>query len=466
MTVTRCNDTKARPRCLWLVCAGFLLVGPPACSRSALSLDVGTVDASTSSTANCPELGATNIWEDRLGSHTLADRGEILGCAHVATFTQADVSHSQFFPSTIGPATNGYDLLVIQYVSEGRPDVARAVTALLYLPSGGATEVPIVAVDHASSGIGPSCGSSHVPLLTDPLAVPLVGRGYAVVAPDYAGMGVDNGMTSYFVGKAEAAATLDGVRALRRIHAPHFDAPQLGKDFFVAGHSQGGHAALLTHQFFDPTIGVELRGSIAVAPGLGSARDWAASFQGPSRPVSGQETFAAMSLYARMLYAGMPESGTWLSPAAQLTLPKIFHDQCLPSVVFSVQTSFPTLGDLYQPSFLASAAGCNFTDPCPDFEPWASAFVAEQPGRFSSAVPSLILQGLADELVRPSTVACIVDRMKAHGTPVQACGYAGDDHLSVFAKAIPAMVHWMAARRTGATPNVCLAPLDVACDAP
>jgi hypothetical protein len=63
-------------------------------------------------------------------------------------------------------------------------------------------------------------------------------------------------------------------------------------------------------------------------------------------------------------------------------------------------------------------------------------------------------------------LACIVDRMKALGTPVQACAYAGADHVGIVSSAIPDAIRWMTARRSGATPDVCPAPLDVACSAP
>jgi pimeloyl-ACP methyl ester carboxylesterase len=339
------------------------------------------------------------------------------------------------------------------------------MTALLYLPNAGASGVPIAAVDHATSGIGPGCGPSHVPLVTDPLAVPLVGRGWAVIAPDYAGMGVDNGMTSYFVGSSEAAATLDGVRALRQLHTRWFDAAQLGRELLVAGHSQGGHAALFTHQLFDPGVGVELRGSVAIAPGFGSARAWAALLQPRTRPVSGPEVFAAMSLWAQMGHDGSPAPDTWLTPAAQVALPRIFHDTCLPLAGVVVPWRFPTVGDIYQPAFLAAASSCSFMGACPQFEPWASAFVAKQPGNFSSEAPSLVLQGLEDKIVPASTVACIVDRLRAHGTPVRACAYSGDDHMSILGSAVPATIRWMDARRRGENPDVCPAQLTVACDA-
>lgn len=460
----RINMTKSWPRRILRMCIKlwFMVLLGCVCADGAISQQ-GPFDAPVK---KCPELLGTDPWKDLLGRHTLADRGVLLGCTHAATLTQAEVSKSPLFPSSIGPATNGYELFVVQYVSAGRQGVARAMTALLYLPSGGARNVPIVAVEPPAFGIGPSCGPSHVSLFTDLLAVPLVGRGYAVIAPDYAGMGVDNGMTSYLVGSEEATTTLDAVRALQKLHDPRFDAAQLGKDFFVAGHSQGGHAALFTHQLFDSSIGVRFLGSIAIAPGLGSARTWATFFQDPSRPVGGMEIFALMSLYARMLHAGTPDPSTWLSRSAQTTLPVLFRDQCLPSLIYSVPANFPTLGDLYQASFLTRAAGCTFATACPEFEPWASALIESEPGRFASPVPSLILQGLADVLVPPATVACIVDRMTTRGTPVQACGYVGADHTSVIASALPDMIRWIDGRRVGGTPDVCPAPLGVACLAP
>jgi alpha-beta hydrolase superfamily lysophospholipase len=414
----------------------------------------------------CPELLETDPWQDRLGAHPLADRGRLLSCAHAATFTAAEVAASPLFRGEAGPATGGYELFVIEYVSEGRPGVARAVTALVYLPSGGAAHVPIVAVDHPFSGIGPTCGPSHVPLATDPLAVPLVGRGYAVLAPDYAGMGVDSGMTSFLVGAAEAAATLDGLRALRELHDPRFDAAQLGADLFLAGHSQGGHAALFTQQLFDPGLGLHLLGSVAIAPAFGRPRDWAALFQDAARPTGAMETIATMLFYGHMLHAGGPAPGTWLSASAQAELPAMLHDQCLPSLIVTVPARFPTLGDLYQKSFLTAAAGCSFEGPCPGFEPWASAFASDRPGSMTSAAPVLVLQGLADAVVSPASVACIVDRMRAGGTPVQACGYAGAGHLGVLEGAVPDLLRWMEARRAGAKPAACRTPLGAACDAP
>lgn len=414
--------------------------------------------------AGDPDAGVLDIWRDALGTHTLADRGAILGCVHQASYTQAQVASNAYFGTQTAP-TNGYELYIIQYVSEGAPGVAQSVTALLYLPSGGASDVPIAAVDHPTSGMGPSCGPTHTPAITDNVAIPLVGRGYAVVATDYGGMGVDNGMTSYLVGASEAASTLDGVRALLTFHDARFDAARLSSDFFVVGHSQGGHAALFTQQYFDPSIGVNLLGSVSFAPGLGNAKDWSDSFNDPSQATGYFDVFTTMSLYSHFLYSGGPAASTWLTSGAQTSLPSILHLDCA-TLTTDLMTLFPTQGDVFPSSFTSAAAACAFSAPCPGFEPWSTSLIGEEPGNFASTAPALVLQGTADTTVYPAQTNCIMNRLAAHGTPAQGCGYAGLDHTSVVAGALPDAIRWMTARRAGQTPNVCPAAIPGTCTLP
>jgi pimeloyl-ACP methyl ester carboxylesterase len=387
-------------------------------------------------------------------------------CAHAATFDESQVARNPLFLPSYGVAAAGYDLFIVQYLSEGTPGVPQAVTALFYLPKGGARDVPIAAVSHPANGIGPSCGPTHDSSSTDQIAVPLVGRGYAVVATDYAGMGVDSGMISYLNGASEAAANLDALRALRRFREIRFDGTRLGTELFVLGHSQGGHAALFTQQHFQTNVGVSLLGSISFAPGLGSANSFSQGFSDASKPGDALATFGAMALYAHMLYMGGPDASTWLSPSAQALLPGWFHDQCLFGLLSSVASRFATQGDLYQTNFVHASRACTSEASCAGFEPWASTFAAEQPGNFTSTTPALIMQGDADTVVPSDTTACIVQRLSNRSTPVQACSYARATHTTIVGSALPDAIRWMAARRTGATPSVCPAPLTATCAVP
>lgn len=87
-------------------------------------------------------------------------------------------------------------------------------------------------------------------------------QGYAVVAPDYQGLGTPGGHP-YMDAASQLHAVDDAVRALHRLR-PN----ALSRDWIVMGHSQGGAAALevAAHGQADlPEL--HLRGAIALAPG-------------------------------------------------------------------------------------------------------------------------------------------------------------------------------------------------------
>lgn len=394
----------------------------------------------------CAEAGQIDIWAPIQTSLDLpGDLGRILACEHLATLT-------------------GYDEFAIQYVSQGPIGTPHRVTALLYTPSGGKGSVPLVAVNHGTSGMGPACGPTHSTAVVDYMAVPMVQAGYAVVATDYPGMGVDEGSVSpYLVGEAEGLSIVDAVRATLRFHDSRFDASQLSGELFLAGHSQGGQATLFAHALYDSSVGPTLLGSISFAPGLGDLREFGQAFNAAT-PTAGVGTLLLMGLYGNMAYYGTPDPSSWLSSTAAQKLPTILHDQCLSEEEGSIPNQWPNLGQAVTSAFLSAAQGCSFDGgACPGFAPWATELEGDVPGAFTSSVPALLMQGEQDTLVLPATTACIAARLEAHGTPVQACGYANADHLSIVSASIQDALSWMAARRKGNSPDVCPAPLAESC---
>ena len=86
-------------------------------------------------------------------------------------------------------------------------------------------------------------------------------RGYAVLRTDYEGLGVPGGRFSYFIGHSEARGVLDIVRAARVID------PRIGRRLVIAGHSQGGQAALFAAADAPHWVPeLRLRGVVALAP--------------------------------------------------------------------------------------------------------------------------------------------------------------------------------------------------------
>ena len=116
---------------------------------------------------------------------------------------------------------------------------------------------------HGTTGIADRCapcragmpGSYDHPLLNRWLKA-----GYAVVRTDYEGLGTP-GDHPYLIGDSEGRSVLDMVRAARKLDA------NIGKRVVIAGHSQGGHAALFAGSLARRwTPELTLRGTLAFAP--------------------------------------------------------------------------------------------------------------------------------------------------------------------------------------------------------
>lgn len=130
---------------------------------------------------------------------------------------------------------------------------------------------PVLAWAHGTTGVAATCAPSgdypggpvHDYQQTADAALDTwLARGYAVVAPDYQGLGTPGGHP-YMDATSQLHTVDDAVRAIHRLR------PQvLSHDWLAMGHSQGGAAALevAAHGQRDAPE-YTLRGAIAIAPG-------------------------------------------------------------------------------------------------------------------------------------------------------------------------------------------------------
>ncbi|GAD83984.1 alpha/beta hydrolase [Nocardia asteroides NBRC 15531] len=197
---------------------------------------------------------------------------------------------------------------VIEYTTTDSAGAERPASGALFLPDGQApaTGWPIVAYDHGTLGSGVGCGGQADPELAplpanraaeDELIGRLVEQGYAVVAPDYLGLGrFDTGPHPYLEVASEASATIDLVRAAREAE------PDLSRTWTVVGASQGGHAALSTahvQQTYAPEL--DFRGVVALDPA--SDVEKALPLLGPGFPEI--EGTAALTGFTVSILAGL-----------------------------------------------------------------------------------------------------------------------------------------------------------------
>ncbi|MEV6277898.1 alpha/beta fold hydrolase [Nocardia sp. NPDC051832] len=155
---------------------------------------------------------------------------------------------------------------VFDYWMTGSDGTPQPASGAVFVPAGTPPPGgwPIMAYDHGTSGLGQGCGGQSNPRSAreDAIIQRMVNQGFAVVAPDYLGLGnFDTGPHPYLEQRTEATATLDLLRAARATH------PELSATWGVIGFSQGGQAALGTGHL-QATYAPELdfRGTIAVDP--------------------------------------------------------------------------------------------------------------------------------------------------------------------------------------------------------
>lgn len=145
-----------------------------------------------------------------------------------------------------------------------------------YEPRDGASAIPLVVWGHGTSGIFPECAPSHFRNLHDHFHVPyeLALQGFAVVAPDYAGLGVAAGPDGvripheYLNHVAAGNDLLYAAQAAKKAFPGSFT-----EEFAVMGHSQGGGAAWGAAQQQLKVKVPGFLGSIAVSPGIAEVAD-------------------------------------------------------------------------------------------------------------------------------------------------------------------------------------------------
>ena len=173
----------------------------------------------------------------------------------------------------IGLFTNASQRFLITYRSRGIQSEPIVASAYLLLPKGKAPKEgwPILAWAHGTTGVADTCAPSEdyaggpvhsYQQITAKALNTWLARGYAVIAPDYQGLGTPGGHP-YMNAQSQLHTVVDAVRATHLLSPYKFS-----KNWYVMGHSQGGAASLKVAadgQKDAPEF--NLRGAIALTPG-------------------------------------------------------------------------------------------------------------------------------------------------------------------------------------------------------
>jgi pimeloyl-ACP methyl ester carboxylesterase len=271
---------------------------------------------------------------------------------------------------------------------------------------------------HGTVGIADRCAPSKVGTQDNydrPLLNRWVKAGYAVVRTDYPGLGTP-GPHPYLNGQSEGRSVLDVVRAARKLE------PGIGKRVVIAGHSQGGQAALFAASLAPSwTPELRVRGTVAFAP-VSHLGEQGALLRALTTPGN-------LSALAAMIIRGIDIAEPGLSVQALLS------DQAR---ALYPQLDQKCLDDLGKPDSFGGVAPANLFRPDANIDPVIAALNADDdPDALRIRTPVRIEQGKADTTVFPNFTDDLVSELKRHGAAVTYKTYAGLGHGEVVTRAAP-----------------------------
>src|SRR4051812_17708711 len=313
--------------------------------------------------------------------------------------------------------SRGRDYLVL-YRSTGIKGTPVAESAEVLLPPDRTAPNwgwPIVVWAHGTTGLADKCAPTRRPRQTDAytthLRAQLLGyfkAGYAVVAPDYEGLGTP-GVHPYLIGGSEGRSVLDRVRAARKIE------PRLSKSVAIMGHSQGGHAALWAAALaprYTPELRV--RGTVAYAP-ASHVKDQSNLLDLLKSPTPLSALIASIFRGADIAYPSL-HIESLLSDRAAALFPSV-DDKCL--------------GEMYGADSWGGIAPNEILRSGIDRAPLLAAADKNDPENLKIKTPLLISQGTSDTTVIPLFTDQLVNELKAKGSTITYDKYPGIDHTGI-----------------------------------
>lgn len=163
----------------------------------------------------------------------------------VATYTLEDLKvfwKKTGVPEFIAPLNNGIDVYEVIYQSTWIDSTPIKASGLYFVPQGNHKNLPLIIYHHGTQiekarkiRLGGEQG----------ICAGFAADGYAVLMPDYFGLGKGEKMHLYIHADTEARAAMDMHRSVKALNEK--EGITWSDKLFITGYSQGGHAAMATH---------------------------------------------------------------------------------------------------------------------------------------------------------------------------------------------------------------------------
>jgi len=316
------------------------------------------------------------------------------------------------------PLKNAAATKLVLYSSKSPSGKKIVVSGSVAIPKGKAPKGgwPVVSYGHGTTGIADKCAPSRnrkggvadaYTSYTDGIMNQWLKAGYAVARTDYQGLGTP-GDHPFLVGKASGRGILDIVRASRELGF------KISNKYLIAGHSQGGHAALFAAgQAASWTPELKLRGTVAYAP--------ASNFRIIAGALGIYTSPNSLTALATLLVRGMTVEYPEIDARAALS------DEILR---FYPDTLTKCLSEMTGPDHLGGIAPAKLLREGYDMDSFNNILDAQNPA-VKTAAPILLAQGTTD----PTTPKLLTDTLFGSltdiGDAVDYKVYEGVDHGGV-----------------------------------
>ncbi len=432
---------------------------------SGVVIDAGPVRADVPAITCDDTIANVYVSPGALPTMTNATRGDIVRCAVDTTLSVSDVQTEMTGEGDTGvTATSGVNIYRVAFRTNRGNGSAGISSARVYLPTTPlALPMPVIAIGHATQGMGGTNVPSQDPTTNKDLALPWASLGYAVIVPDYAGLGTE-GVQGYVDNHDTAYSILDSARALRKLISPGVFTSQV----VMAGHSQGG-GGVLAAQALAKTYGCdgELVAVIAFAPEYPTRMNsfgYVDELNASSSELTIQtgitdNVVAAYREYAYFSNYVSASDATDAFPSAQAST-EATNLLAMGEVEFGgyLQGVDVHVVDEFDPTFRASLSACIAgTSGCNAREANYFAFLQQN---ILTADPTgakvLFVQGLTDIVMPPAQeAACNIDKLKADGVTPQVCTDVTASHTNVTQRNINFAIGWAQALVAGNTLPTC-----------
>ncbi|GGO72779.1 alpha/beta hydrolase family protein [Nonomuraea cavernae] len=327
----------------------------------------------------------------------------------------------------------------VTYLSEGATGKRVVVSGTVSVPKTAPPRGgwPVISWAHGTTGTADVCapskddenGPAHAYVSAmRPTLDAWVARGFAVVQTDYEGLGTP-GEHPYMNSRSAANTVIDIVRAARGVDR------RVGRDWFTVGHSQGGHAALVTAAANDTRKGPRLRGAVSIAPG-----GWGLSQTVPYFRDNLPAPVDALAFLPTILI-GASAAEPAVKPEEILT------DEMRP-LLAAARTA--CVAQVREVAAVTPVSQVIRTDA--DLAPLTAYLRAQEPVGLRVTVPTLVAQGTHDGLVPKQTTDLIVADLCRQTPKVTYRVYDGADHRGAVPRSFDDALAFTKAILAGQTP--------------